>query len=86
LIQFPVYCFDTETDRNGVTTGYKGRAHERILQLESIEESGDVVLWQDLNTQELRQVQIEAISLKRSTPPDKFSGYGGIITIVVRTV
>ncbi len=86
LIQFPVYCFDTETDRNGVTTGYKGRAHERILQLEAIEESGDIVLWQDLNTQELRQVQIEAVSLKRSTPPDKFSGYGGIITIVVRTV
>jgi len=85
-ISFPVYCFDTETDRNGVTTGYKGRAHERILQLEAIEESGDIVLWQDLNTQELRQVQIEGVSLRRSTPPDKFSGYGGIITIVVRTV
>lgn len=85
-ISFPVYCFDTETDRNGVTTGYKGRAHERVLQLEAIEESGDVVLWQDLNTQELRQVQIEGISLRRTTPPDKFSGYGGIITIVVRTV
>ena len=85
-ISFPVYCFDTETDRNGVTTGYKGRAHERILQLETIEESGDVVLWQDLNTQELRQVQIEGVSLRRTTPPDKFSGYGGIITIVVRTV
>ena len=86
LIQFPVYCFDTETDRNGVTTGYKGRAHERILELEQIEESGDIVLWQDLNTQELRQVQIEAISLKRATPPDKFNGYGGILTIAVRTV
>jgi hypothetical protein len=85
-ISFPVYCFDTETDRNGVTTGYKGRAHERVLQLESIEESGDIVLWQDLNTQELRQVQIEGVSLRRTTPPDKFSGYGGIITIVVRTV
>jgi len=86
IIQFPVYCFDTETDRNGVTTGYKGRAHERLLQLEAIEESGDVVLWQDLNTQELRQVQIEGISFKRTTPPDKFNGYGGILTIVVRTV
>jgi hypothetical protein len=86
LIQFPVYCFDTESDRNGVTTGYKGRAHERLLQLEAIEESGDVLLWQDLNTQELRQVQIEGISFKRTTPPDKFNGYGGIITIVVRTV
>lgn len=85
-ISFPVYCFDTETDRNGVTTGYKGRAHERILQLESIEESGDIVLWQDLNTSELRQVQIEGVSLRRTTPPDKFSGYGGIINIVVRTV
>lgn len=85
-ISFPVYCFDTETDRNGVTIGYKGRAHERVLQLESIEESGDIVLWQDLNTQELRQVQIEGVSLRRTTPPDKFSGYGGIITIVVRTV
>ena len=85
-ISFPVYCFDTETDRNGVTTGYKGRAHERILQLEAIEESGDIVLWQDLNTSELRQVQIEGVSLRRTTPPDKFSGYGGIINIVVRTV
>jgi hypothetical protein len=35
-ISFPVYCFDTETDRNGVTTGYKGRAHESVLQLEAI--------------------------------------------------
>ena len=85
-ISFPVYCFDTETDRNGVTTGYKGRAHERVLQLEAIEESGDIVLWQDLNTSELRQVQIEGVSLRRTTPPDKFSGYGGIINIVVRTV
>ena len=85
-ISFPVYCFDTETDRNGVTTGYKGRAHERILQLENIEESGDIVLWQDLNTAEIRQVQIEGISLRRTTPPDKFSGYGGIVNIVVRTV
>ena len=85
-ISFPVYCFDTETDRNGVTTGYKGRAHERLLQLETIEESGDIVLWQDLNTSELRQVQIEGVSLRRTTPPDKFSGYGGIINIVVRTV
>ena len=85
-ISFPVYCFDTETDRNGVTTGYKGRAHERILQLENIEESGDIVLWQDLNTAEIRQVQIEGISLRRTTPPDKFSGYGGIVNIIVRTV
>jgi hypothetical protein len=87
LIEYPVYNFDTETDRNGVGLGYKGRAFERMLTLEALEESGDIVLFQDLNTTELRQVQIEKINFKRTTPPSSnFSGYGGIITIVVRTV
>ena len=87
LIEYPVYNFDTEADRNGVGIGYKGRAYERMLQLEALEESGDIVLFQDLNTTELRQVQIEKINFKRTTPPSaNFSGYGGIITIVVRTV
>jgi len=32
-------------------------------------------------------VQIEGIVFTRTTPPDKnFSGYGGVIDIVVRTV
>ena len=58
-----------------------------MLQLESLEESGDIVLWQDLTTSELRQVQIEKIAFKRTSPPtSNFTGYGGIITIVVRTV
>lgn len=87
LIEYPVYNFDTETDRNGVVTGYKGRAYERIVELESLEETGDIVLLQDLNTQELRQVQIERIGFKRTTPPSSgYSGWGGIITIIVRTV
>jgi hypothetical protein len=87
LITYPVYNFDTETDRNGVVVGYKGRAYERMIQLEELESSGDIVLWQDLNTQELRQVQIERTSFTRLTPPSgAFSGYGGVIDITVRTV
>lgn len=87
LIQFPVYCFDVETDRNGVQVGYEDRAQDRILQLEQLEEPGDILLWQDLNTKELRQVQIEKIRFTKLTPPSgKFSGNGGIIEIVVRTV
>jgi hypothetical protein len=87
LISYYVYCFDEETDRNNVRTGYSGRAHERILELEEIEESGDVVTWQDLNTGENRQVQIEGINLVNTTPPDKNStGFGGILEILVRTV
>jgi hypothetical protein len=87
VIQFPVYCFDVETDRYNVVTGYEGRASERILRLEDIEEGGDVVNWQDLSTQEIRQAVIEQITFTRMTPPDKrFDGFGGILTITVRTV
>jgi hypothetical protein len=87
LISHYVYCFDEETDKNNSRTGYSGRAYDRIVTLESIEENGDIVTWQDLNTGESRQVQIVGISLVNTTPPDKNStGFGGILEIVVSTV
>ena len=87
VIQFPVYCYDLETDRYNVVTGYEGRAMSRIQLLEDIEESGDVVTWQDLTTGESRQAVIEQVSFTRGTPPDKgFSGFGGIVQITIRTV
>ena len=87
LIQYPVYCFDIETDRFNVQTGHEGRAMARIAALEEIEESGDIVTWQDLTTGETRQVVIEQIQFTRATPPDKgFDGFGGILQIIVRTV
>jgi len=87
VMRFPVYCYDVETDRYNVQVGYEGRAFTRIGQLESIEENGDVVTWQDLTTGESRQCIIEQISFTRLTPPDRgFTGYGGIIEITIRTV
>ena len=87
VIQFYVYNMDTETDRYNVEFGYDGRAIDRLDRLENIEESGDIVTWQDLNTKETRQVQIESIQYMRVTPPDKeSSGNGGILQITVRTV
>jgi hypothetical protein len=87
VIQFYVYNMDTETDRYNVGFGYEGRAVERLDELEGIEQSGDIVTWQDLNTKETRQVQIESIQYIRVTPPDKEStGDGGILQITVRTV
>ena len=87
VIQFPVYCYDLETDRYNVVVGYEGRATERIQLLENIEQSGDVVTWQDLTTGESRQATIEQVSFTRGTPPDKgFSGFGGILQITIRTV
>ena len=87
VLQFPMYCFDVETDRYNTIVGYEGRAFERLQALETAEESGDVVTWQDLTTGETHQAVIEKISFTRMTPPDKrFSGFGGIITIQVRTL
>jgi hypothetical protein len=87
VIRFPVFCYDTETDKYNVMVGYEGRANDRIGQLESIEENGDVVTWQDLQTGENRQVVIEQITFTRMTPPDRgFSGYGGTLDILIRTV
>lgn len=87
VIQFPVYCFDVETDRFNTVTGYEGRAFDRIQRLEEVEESGDVLTWQDLGTGESRQAVIEKVSFTRMTPPDKrFDGFGGVLIIQVRTV
>jgi hypothetical protein len=87
IIKFPVFCYDVETDKYNVMVGYKGRAIDRIGQLEAIEENGDVVTWQDLQTGENRQVVIEQINFTRLTSPDRgFSGYGGLLDILVRTV
>jgi hypothetical protein len=87
VMRFPVYCFDVETDRYNTMVGYEGRASERIRLLEQIEESGDVLTWQDLTTAESRQAIIEQITFTRMTPPDKrFDGFGGVIEITIRTV
>jgi len=86
-MQFPVYCFDIETDRYNVVSGYEGKALARLQLLEGVEENGDVVTWQDLTTGESRQVVIEQVSFTRMTPPDKrFDGFGGVIEITIRTV
>ena len=87
IIKFPVFNYDIETDKYNVMVGYEGRAVARVAQLETIEQNGDVITWQDLQTGESRQVVVEQVTFSRLTPPDRgFSGYGGIIDIIVRTV
>jgi len=87
VMQFPVYCYDIETDRYNVLLGYEGRAFDKIRLLEDIEGNGDVITWQDLTTGESRQAVIEQVTFTRLTPPDKrFDGFGGILQITIRTV
>jgi len=87
VIQFPVWCFDVETDRYNVKTGYEGRAWERIQLLEDVEKLGDIVNVQDFTTGERVQALIEKVNFVRKTPPSgQFDGFGGLLLITVRTV
>ena len=87
LIQFPVWCFDVETDRYNVKAGYDGRAWERIETLENLEAVGDIINIQDFTIEERVQGIIERIQFSRKTPPSgNFSGFGGVLLITVRTV
>lgn len=87
MIQYPLMCFDVETDRHGIVTGYEGRAWERIQTFENIEKAGDIINVQDFTTGERVQAVIERVQFFRRTPPkDNASGFGGILVITVRTI
>ena len=84
-MQLPLFCFDVEQDRFNNETGYQGRAYERILALETLEETGDEVTFQDFTTGEQFGCVIEEISFRKISPPDRrFSGFGGILNVVIR--
>jgi hypothetical protein len=87
IISVPLMNYDTETDKYNSTLGYEGRAIERLGALENAESGGDVVTFQDFRTGEIQQCLIEEVKFTDITPPDKrFTGYGGIIMLTIRTV
>lgn len=87
LVQYNVFCFDTEIDRNRNMTGYKGRAFERLAVFETLEESSDIVTVQDFRTGETFQGLIEETSFTGVTAPLRnFSGFGGVLTVTVRKI
>jgi hypothetical protein len=87
IISIPLMNFDTETDKYNAVIGYEGRAIERLNTLENAESSGDVLTFQDFRNGEIKQCLIEEVRFINITPPDKrFTGYGGIITLTLRTV
>jgi len=87
IIKIPLLNYDTETDKYNATIGYEGRAKDRLLALESAEATGDVVSWQDFRTGEIQQCLIEEVLFTDITPPDKrLTGFGGVISLTIRTV
>jgi hypothetical protein len=87
LIQYPVSCFDHESDHFGVEIGYEGSAFARMSQLEAIENNGDSIQVQDFRTGENYIGLIEEMDFRNATPSDKrFSGYGGLLLVTIRTI
>ena len=87
LIQYPLSCFDNESDHFGVEVGYEGSAYYRMSQLESIENLGDTIRVEDFRTGESFIGLIEEMDFRNATPSDKrFSGYGGLLLVTIRTV
>jgi hypothetical protein len=88
VLQIPIFLFDKETDRNRQIVGYDGYALARLQALEQLEAQGETVIIQDFTAGgEPTESIIEQVTFTRTTPPQAgFSGYGGIVTVVARTV
>jgi len=87
LIQYPLSCYDHESDHFGVEVGYEGAAYARMSQLESVENIGDTIRVEDFRTGESYIGLIEELDFRNATPSDKrFSGYGGTLLVTIRTV
>lgn len=87
LIQYPLACYDHESDAFGNEVGYDGRAYDRLYNIESLESLGNTVRVEDFRTGEVYIGLIEEMDFVNKTPTDKrFSGFGGILLVTVRTV
>ena len=83
-ITIPLLCYEEERDPNGNTR--VSHPWGRIQYLESIEQNGGAVLYQDFNSGEERICVIRAIQFEQSAPPTFASGFGGIVTLQLQTI
>ncbi len=88
VLQIPIFLFDKETDRNRQIIGYDGYALARLQALKQLEAQGQTVIIQDFTAGgEPTEAVVEQVTFTRTTPPQSgFSGYGGVVNIVARTV
>jgi len=83
-ITIPLLCYEEERDPNGNTR--VSSPWERIQYLESIEQNGGAVLYQDFTSGEERICVIRAIQFEQTAPPTFASGFGGIVTLQLQTI
>ena len=86
LIQYPVELYDHEMDKFNNPTGYEGYAYDRLLNMQGIENLGDLIRVEDFRTGESYLGLIEEMDFINKTPTDKrYSGYGGLLLVTIRT-
>ena len=87
IIQYPLFCYDHESDNMGVEVGYEGSAYDRLSQLEAVENVGDTIRVEDFRTGESYIGLIEELDFINRTPSDRrFSGYGGMLIATIRLI
>jgi hypothetical protein len=87
LFQYPLACYDREMDSFGVQIGYENSAYDKLIALESTESAGDTIQIEDFRTGETYLGIIEQMQFINRTPSDKrFSGFGGILLLTIRTI
>ena len=86
LIQYPVELYDYEMDKFNNPAGYEGGAYERLLNMQGLENLGDLIRVEDFRTGESYLGLIEEMDFVNKTPTDKrYSGYGGTLLVTIRT-
>ena len=86
LIQYPVELYDYEMDKFNNPAGYEGNAYDRLLNMQTVENLGDLIKVEDFRTGESYLGLIEEMDFINKTPTDKrYSGYGGLLLVTIRT-
>jgi len=86
LIQYPVELYDYEMDKFNNPAGYEGSAYDRLINMQSVENLGDLIKVEDFRTGESYLGLIEEMDFINKTPTDKrYSGYGGLLLVTIRT-
>jgi len=86
LIQYPVELYDHEMDKFNNPSGYENSAYNRLLNMQELENVGDLIRVEDFRTGESYLGLIEEMDFINRTPSDKrYSGYGGLLLVTIRT-
>lgn len=95
LIEIPLICEDHEFDRYGNASGYDGYAFARVKAVEALTQSGNLVLFQDLNYGDANLVIVDDYKFEQQSPElakTSSSGnvdansHGGYLILVIRVV